>query len=72
MAGAHPPTHSQAFDALIFGDSITEAFRGTCMGFGDASWEENRRAFEAAVGSRFRTAVFSKAGKPTGCWGGST
>lgn len=53
---------AQAYDVLIFGDSITEAFLGTSMGFDDPSYDENKRAFQELIASRYRAGVRSMAG----------
>ncbi len=53
----------QAFDVIIYGDSITEAFRGTTQGRSDPLWDENRYWFQQLIGSQYRAAVYSIAGK---------
>ena len=54
---------AQALDVIIYGDSITEAFRGATQGHDDPTWDFNRLEFERLIGSQYKAAVYSIAGQ---------
>ena len=59
----HLTAMAQAVDVMIFGDSITEAFRGTTQSHDDPTWDFNRMEFERLIGSQYKAAVCSIAGQ---------
>lgn len=62
-------TAMQVWDLIVYGDSITEAFRGTTVGFRSERWSENEAAWAALVTApppparRYNAAVYSISGE---------
>lgn len=62
-------TPCQVWDLVVYGDSITEAFRGTTVGFRSERWSENEAAWAALVTApppparRYNAAVYSVSGE---------
>lgn len=59
----------QTVDLMVFGDSITESFRGTAFGIPQPKFEANKAAWDTLVTSKYSNLVFSIAGASwLSCW----
>lgn len=64
--------HMQGMNLLVYGDSLTESFRGSIVGRKAAQFKDNRRAWGQLIRKKYRAAPYSISGRCSAAVGTAT